>query len=73
MEEKDERLIKELVGQDEELKRYFDQHIEFEKRIERYNKKQFLTPEEEIERKKIKKLKLAGRDKIEKILSKYRQ
>jgi hypothetical protein len=32
----------------------------------------YLPPEEEMERKKIQKLKLAGRDRIEAILAKYR-
>jgi hypothetical protein len=32
----------------------------------------YLTPEEEVQKKKIQKLKLAGRDRIEAILAKYR-
>jgi len=72
MDERDEKLIERLVVQDKELKRYLDEHIRFEKKLEEYNKKPYLTTEEEIERKGIQKLKLSGRDKIEKILSKYR-
>jgi hypothetical protein len=40
--------------------------------LEKLEEKHFLTPEEELQEKKIKKLKLAGRDKIEAILKKYR-
>ena len=72
MEERDERLIARLVGRDEELKRCVDEHREHEKKLEEFNKRPHLTPEEEIERKRIKKLKLSGRDRIEEILSKYR-
>ena len=72
MEERDEKLIERLVKQDRELKKHVDEHIEFEKKLEEYNKKIYLTPEEEIERKRIQKLKLAGRDRIEEILSKHR-
>ncbi|MFH1623611.1 MAG: DUF465 domain-containing protein [Pseudomonadota bacterium] len=72
MDERDEKLIERLVQQDRELKKYVDEHIEFEKTLEEYNKKIYLTPEEEIERKRIQKLKLAGRDRIEEILSKHR-
>jgi len=72
MEAKDEKLIKELVVKDMELKKYVDEHDTFEKQLEGFNKKKYLTPEEEIERKRIQKLKLSGRDKIEEILSKYR-
>ncbi|MEW6615121.1 MAG: DUF465 domain-containing protein [Thermodesulfobacteriota bacterium] len=72
MEERDAKLIEKLVETDKELKGYVDEHIEFEKKLEEYNKKPYLTPEEKIERKRIQKLKLAGKDKIEEILSKYR-
>jgi uncharacterized protein YdcH (DUF465 family) len=72
MEERDEKLIERLVGRDEELKRFINEHKKLERKLEEFNKRSYLTPEEEIERKRIKKLKLSGRDKIEKILSKYR-
>jgi uncharacterized protein YdcH (DUF465 family) len=72
MEKRDAKLIEKLVETDKELKGYVDGHIEFEKKLGVYNKKPYLTPEEEIERKRIQKLKLAGKDKIEEILSKYR-
>ena len=72
MEARDEKLIKELIEKDMELKEYVDEHNTFEKQLEEFNKKKYLTPEEEIERKRIQKLKLSGRDKIEEILSRYR-
>ncbi|MFA4910683.1 MAG: DUF465 domain-containing protein [Deltaproteobacteria bacterium] len=72
MEKRDAKLIEELVETDKELKGYVDEHIEFERKLDGYHKKPYLTPEEEIERKRIQKLKLAGKDKIEEILSKYR-
>lgn len=72
MDERDEKLIETLIVRDEELKRFIDEHRKLERKLEEFNKRSYLTPEEEIERKRIKKLKLSGRDKIEKILSKYR-
>ena len=72
MEEKDKLLIDKHIDNDEELKRYVDEHILFEQQLDELNKKHYLTQEEEVKRKKIKKLKLAGRDKIEMILRKYR-
>jgi hypothetical protein len=51
---------------------YLEQHKEYEKELEAYNKRIHLTTEESIERKRIQKLKLAGRDKIERILSAHR-
>ena len=72
MEESDKKLIEKVIGQDKELERYVKEHISFEKKLDEYTKRPYLTPEEELERKKIQKLKLAGRDKLEEILAKYR-
>jgi hypothetical protein len=72
MEEKDRILIDKHIGRDEELKKYVLEHQLFEKQLEELEGKHFLTPDEELQQKRIKKLKLAGRDKIESILKKYR-
>jgi len=72
MEEKDKLLIESHINHDEELRKYVEEHILLEKQLEELNKKMHLTPDEEIRQKKIKKLKLAGRDKIEMILKRYR-
>jgi uncharacterized protein YdcH (DUF465 family) len=73
MEERDLALIKTWIQQDEELKQRIDEHEEYERRLEEFNRRPYLTAEETLERKRLQKLKLAGRDKIEKILAKYRQ
>lgn len=72
MEKRDLELIQKYINTDPELKRYMEEHEEFEKKLEELNRRIYLTPEEEVERKKIQKLKLAGRDRIEAILAKYR-
>ena len=72
MEEKDKLLIEKHINSDEELKKYVDEHILYEKQLDELNKKPYLTQGEEIKLKKIKKLKLAGRDSIEMLLRKYR-
>jgi hypothetical protein len=73
MEKPDLELIARWVGQDPELKRYLEEHREFERRLEEFNRRPYLTPQEDLERKRLQKMKLAGRDKIEEILAKYRQ
>ncbi len=73
MEDRDLALIKTWIQQDEELKQRVDEHEEFERRLEEFNRRPYLTAEETLERKRLQKLKLAGRDKIEQILAKYRQ
>ena len=72
MEEKDKLLIEKHINSDEELKKYVEEHILYEKQLDELNKKPYLTLQEEIKQKKIKKLKLAGRDSIEMLLRKYR-
>ena len=72
MENRDLELLQKYISSDPELKRCMDNHQEFERKLEEMNRRLYLTPEEEIDRKKIQKLKLAGRDQIEAILSKYR-
>ena len=73
MEERDLALIKTWIEQDSELKQRISEHEEYERRLEEFNRRPYLTAEETLERKRLQKLKLAGRDKIEQILAKYRQ
>jgi len=72
MEERDLALIRTWIQQDMELKQRMDEHEEFERRLEEFNRRPYLTAEETLERKRLQKLKLAGRDRIEQILAKYR-
>ena len=72
MEKQDVELIQRLIATDPELKRQVEEHEVFERRLADFNTRVYLTPDEEIERKKIQKQKLAGRDRIEAILAKYR-
>ena len=72
MEERDLALIRTWIQQDPELKQRMDEHEEYERRLEEFNRRPYLTSEETLERKRLQKLKLAGRDRIEQILAKYR-
>lgn len=71
--EKEKELERKLMEEDPDFRRLMEEHIEFESKLEEYNKKSYLTPDEELERKKIQKLKLMGKDKMEVILSNYRK
>ena len=72
MEKRDYELIQKYISTDAELKRHMDEHEEYEKKLQDFNRRIYLTPDEELEKKRLQKLKLAGRDRIEAILSKYR-
>ena len=73
MEKRDEKLIAQLIKENKTLREYVEQHKEYERQLEEYNKRIHLTSEESMERRKIQKLKLAGRDKIERILAEHRR
>jgi len=72
MERREEEFIISLMGKDPELKKYYEEHQELEKKLSGYQNKSHLTPLEEVEKKRLQKLKLAGKDKIMELLSKYR-
>ena len=72
MEARDLELIERLVNENEELRLLMEEHQELERRLEAFQEKRFLSPDEDMEKKRLQKLKLAGRDRIEGILSRYR-
>jgi uncharacterized protein YdcH (DUF465 family) len=73
MERTDEVLIERYIQQDGELKQNVEVHRKLEFALEDFNKRIYLTPQEEIEKKKLQKLKLASKDRIYAILAKYRK
>ena len=72
MEEREEQMIASVLDQDPELRKYYEEHLEYEKRLVDLHDKGYLSPEDEIEKKRIQKLKLVGKDKIMEILDKYK-
>ncbi len=73
MEAKEEQVIVSLLDKDPELKKYYEEHQELEKKLLEYHHRHHLSADEEVEMKRIQKLKLIGKDKIMQILGKYRQ
>ncbi|MEW6139104.1 MAG: DUF465 domain-containing protein [Thermodesulfobacteriota bacterium] len=73
MEQRDLDLIERWKEQDPQLQRLWREHLEFEEQLEAFNKRVYLSPSEEIERKTIQKKKLKGRDQIERILVRLRK
>ncbi len=72
MEATDEQLILSLVDRDPELKRLHDEHVQLEKQLAQLNHKGFLNMDEEVERKRLQKVKLSGKDRMMEILNRYR-
>ena len=56
-----------LLASNEEYRRLYEEHTELESRLKALSEKVVLTDAEQIEESKLKKLKLAGRDRMEEI------
>jgi predicted thioredoxin/glutaredoxin len=72
MEKKDEELIQSLLEREPELKQHYEEHLMLEQQLADFNRKLYLTPEQEIEKKALQKRKLIGKDRIMQILDKHR-
>ena len=72
MERTEQEFIVSLLDKEPELKKYYDEHQELEKQLEDFQHKSHLTPVEEVEKKRLQKLKLVGKDKIMEIVERYR-
>ncbi|MET0643101.1 MAG: DUF465 domain-containing protein [Candidatus Binatia bacterium] len=73
MEVKQQQVIASLVDKDPELKKYYEEHQELERKLAEFQHKHHLSPDEEVEKKRLQKLKLLGKDKIMEILGRHRQ
>jgi uncharacterized protein YdcH (DUF465 family) len=61
---KDEEIVEVLRKENEEFRKLTEEHRDLEELLEKIDRKRFLTAEEEVERKKIKKQKLLKKDKM---------
>ncbi len=71
MEKKEEERILGLINQVPELRGLYEEHLDLKRKLDKLNHKLYLTPEEEMEKKRIQKLKLAGKDRIMQILAQH--
>ncbi|HUL38261.1 MAG TPA: DUF465 domain-containing protein [Thermodesulfobacteriota bacterium] len=72
MASKDEELVERLMQENGEFLKVKQAHTQLVKQLEELEKKAFLTPQDEMQIKIIKKKKLALKDQMEKILMQYR-
>ncbi len=64
----DQNVLQNLLDNNSRFRMLYEEHILFEKKLSEYEKKAFLSPQEEVEKNKVKKMKLAGKDEMERIL-----
>jgi uncharacterized protein YdcH (DUF465 family) len=71
MERYEEELIERYAAGDEELKAICDEHRTLKHQLEAFRNRHYLTSAEEVEVKRLQKLKLASKDRIMAILTRY--
>ncbi len=67
----DEALIARAQRENEEFRRLLEAHRQYEAELASYEALRFLTSAQEIERKRLQKLKLQGKDRMMEILREY--
>jgi hypothetical protein len=72
MEKREEEEILSLADQLPELRSLYAEHQDLKKKLDKLNHKHYLTPEEELEKKRIQKVKLVGKDRMMAILAAHR-
>jgi uncharacterized protein YdcH (DUF465 family) len=73
MESQDLTLIEQHMDQDPEIKALYEQHREYERILEKFEGRPYLSPTQMQEIKQLKKKKLAGKTKLQFLLDKYRE
>ncbi len=71
MERREEELIRQHLDHDPQLRALYEEHQELKRKLETFRTKPYLTTDEEMEEKRIRKLKLASKDRMMAILDRY--
>ncbi len=64
----EQNLLETLIENNSRFRMLYEEHSLFEKQLSEYDKKVFLTPQEELEKNKVKKMKLVGKDEMKRIM-----
>ncbi len=67
-----EEIKAHLMETDDDFKRLAKQHCEHKKQLEAFSARPYLTPEEQVEETRIKKLKLRLKDQMQEMMDRYR-
>ena len=70
---KDSEIAEILKKENEEYKKLHEGHKELDRILAEMDKNKYLTPEEEIERKKLQKQKLLKKDSMAELIREYRE
>ena len=69
---KEQEIIEKMLKENEEFKKVSEEHHQLDGLLTEIDKKVYLTPEEEIERKKLQKQKLAKKDRMAEMIRDFK-
>ena len=70
---KEQEIVESLKKESEEFRKLVEEHHSLDGILTEMDRKVYLTPEEELERKKIQKQKLARKDRMAEIIRDYKK
>ena len=70
---KENEIVEALKQQNEEFKKLSDEHRSLDVQLAEMDSKRYLSPEEEIERKRLQKLKLVRKDRMAELVREYKK
>ncbi len=65
----DQNILQNLLNTNSQFRTLYDEHTLFEKRLAEFKKKGLLSPQDEVEMLNVKKMKLAGKDEMERLVA----
>ena len=72
METDENALIEHLKQTNPEFRELMEEHLQHERQLEEFNKLRYLTSEQELEKKRVQKVKLLGKDRMAEIVKEYK-
>jgi uncharacterized protein len=72
METDENALIEHLKQTNPEFRQLTEQNLQYERQLEEFHKLRYLTSEQELEKKRVQKIKLRGKDRMVEILKEYK-
>ncbi len=66
-------IVEELLNINEEFKNLWEQHEELDKKVDEMSARVYLTTEEQVELKRLKLLKLRGKEKLVELIEIYKK
>ena len=70
---KENEIVETLKQQNEEFKKLSEEHRNLDELLAAMDSKHYLSPEEELERKKMQKLKLVRKDRMAELVREYKK